>query len=497
MADMFETLDTCPVPVIVRVQGAALGGGMGLCAVGDLVIAESGANFGFTETRLGILPAVISPFVIAKIGETPRARAVPVGRRFDAVRAQRIGLVHELVEGEASLDAAVDAAVDDVLAAGPTAARAAKAIVREVRGPVARLGEMAHRTGHRPPARERGGAGRLPRLRRERAGPGADRPGRVTALARRRHSVTGARRRARRWLERLAPRRSAGTSAGCGRRPRLEPRRWRAPRRRAAARDDDHSRAVRDRRLGVPPAAPWVIFGIPAGAFIDRHDRRRLSIGVNLLRALVLGCLAMTSRPARSRSRRSSWRCLLIGTAETFADNAGGALVATTVPKPGSGRELPALGYEHPDQPAPGTAARRAPVRVRDGAPVRARRGARAGRRRPRSPHRNAARCRRDPAEATPSPPRDRRRHALAVAESAGPGAVPDDLLFNVTFGAAMSCTCCWRGSGWGSTTRLRRAHHRGRDRRPDRRGAYPALERRFSLATLMRAGLGSRPSLT
>src|SRR4029453_5254413 len=70
MADMFETLDTCPVPVIVRAQGVAVGGGVGLCAVGDLGIAESGAKFGFTETRLGILPAVISPFVIAKIGET-------------------------------------------------------------------------------------------------------------------------------------------------------------------------------------------------------------------------------------------------------------------------------------------------------------------------------------------------------------------------------------------------------------------------------------------
>ena len=134
MADMFEAIDTCPVPVIVRVHGAALGGGMGLCAVGDIVVAESGARFGFTETRLGILPAVIAPFVIAKVGETHARALFPGGRRFDAVRAQRIGLVHEIVEGEAALDAAVDTAVADVLAAGPTAARAAKAIVREVRG---------------------------------------------------------------------------------------------------------------------------------------------------------------------------------------------------------------------------------------------------------------------------------------------------------------------------------------------------------------------------
>src|ERR1041385_57604 len=134
MADMFEQIDTCPVPVIARVQGAALGGGMGLCAASDVVIAESGARFGFTETRLGILPAVISPFVIAKIGESHARALFPGGRRFDAVRAQRMGLVHEVVEGLDALDAAVDQAVADVLASGPTAVRAAKAIVREVRG---------------------------------------------------------------------------------------------------------------------------------------------------------------------------------------------------------------------------------------------------------------------------------------------------------------------------------------------------------------------------
>jgi methylglutaconyl-CoA hydratase len=134
LADMFEALDTCDVPLIARVHGAALGGGMGLCAVADLVIAEAGTKFGFTETRLGILPAVIAPFVIAKIGETNARALFPGGRRFDAVRAQRIGLVHELVEGMDALDAGVDAAVGDLLAAGPTATRAAKAIVREVRG---------------------------------------------------------------------------------------------------------------------------------------------------------------------------------------------------------------------------------------------------------------------------------------------------------------------------------------------------------------------------
>ena len=134
MAEMFEAIDTCPVPVIARVHGVALGGGMGLLAVADIVIAESGTRFGFTETRLGILPAVISPFVVAKIGESHARALFPGGRRFDATRAARIGLVHEIVEGEAALDTAVETAIADLLAAGPTAARASKAIVREIRG---------------------------------------------------------------------------------------------------------------------------------------------------------------------------------------------------------------------------------------------------------------------------------------------------------------------------------------------------------------------------
>ncbi len=134
LSAMFDTIDRCPVPVIARVQGAALGGGMGLCAVSDLVIAEAGARFGFTETRLGILPAVIAPFVVAKIGETHARALFPGGRRFDATRAVRVGLVHEVVEGEAGLDRAVEAALADILAGGPTAVRAAKAIVREIRG---------------------------------------------------------------------------------------------------------------------------------------------------------------------------------------------------------------------------------------------------------------------------------------------------------------------------------------------------------------------------
>lgn len=134
LATMLETIDTCPVPVIARVQGAALGGGMGLCAVSDVVVATADATFGFTETRLGILPAVIGPYAIAKIGESQARALFLPGSRFGAARAERIGLVHEVVEDEAALDARIGALLEDLLAAGPTAVREAKALIRRLRG---------------------------------------------------------------------------------------------------------------------------------------------------------------------------------------------------------------------------------------------------------------------------------------------------------------------------------------------------------------------------
>ena len=134
MQAMFAVIDTCPVPVIARVQGAALGGGMGLCAVSDVVVASTDAQFGFTETTLGLLPAVIGPFVLAKIGESQARALFPSGERFGADRAQRIGLVHELVNDEAALDRRIDELLDALRAAGPSAARAAKRLVRELRG---------------------------------------------------------------------------------------------------------------------------------------------------------------------------------------------------------------------------------------------------------------------------------------------------------------------------------------------------------------------------
>jgi len=133
MQAMFAVIDACPVPVIARVHGAALGGGMGLCAVADIVVATAGTTFGFTETKLGIIPAVISTFVLPKIGES-HARALFIsGRRFDAAHAMAIGLVHEVVDDEPSLDARVEALLDELRSAGPTAARSAKSLVRELR----------------------------------------------------------------------------------------------------------------------------------------------------------------------------------------------------------------------------------------------------------------------------------------------------------------------------------------------------------------------------
>jgi methylglutaconyl-CoA hydratase len=127
---MLTAIDTCPAPVVARVQGAALGGGMGLCAVADVVLAAADARFGFTEVKLGILPAIISPFVLARIGKGHARALFMTGERFDAERALRIGLVHEVLPDEAALDARVDAVVDELLGAGPTAVRAAKSLVR-------------------------------------------------------------------------------------------------------------------------------------------------------------------------------------------------------------------------------------------------------------------------------------------------------------------------------------------------------------------------------
>src|SRR4029079_2966622 len=108
-------VDSCPAPVVARVQGFALGGGSGLVACSDIVVAQPGTTFGFTEVRLGIIPAVISPFVFAKIGTGAARRFFLTGERLDAEAAQRIGLVDEVAD---DLDAAVEAFVGEILKSG-------------------------------------------------------------------------------------------------------------------------------------------------------------------------------------------------------------------------------------------------------------------------------------------------------------------------------------------------------------------------------------------
>jgi methylglutaconyl-CoA hydratase len=133
LSQMFDQLDTLPIPLIGRIHGAALGGGSGLAAVCDVVVAEDSTVFGFTEVKLGILPAVISPFVLAKIGRSAARELFLTGARFSAARAREIGLVHRVVPA-AGLDDAVASCIQDVLTAGPEAVTAAKKLIREVAG---------------------------------------------------------------------------------------------------------------------------------------------------------------------------------------------------------------------------------------------------------------------------------------------------------------------------------------------------------------------------
>lgn len=130
---MFAAIDALPVPVVGRVHGAALGGGAGLAAVCDIVVAEDSAVFGFTEVKLGILPAVISPFSLAKIGRSAARELFLTGARFPAARAREIGLVHAVVPAH-ELDSTVAAYVRELLTAAPEAVTAAKALIREVWG---------------------------------------------------------------------------------------------------------------------------------------------------------------------------------------------------------------------------------------------------------------------------------------------------------------------------------------------------------------------------
>ena len=148
---MLEAIDTCPAPVVARIQGYCLGGGCGLAAAVDVALAAEDATFGFSEVKLGIVPAVISPFVLPRIGSGPARRYFLTGERFDAGTAFRLGLVHEVAS---DLDGAVESLVAELLTSGPEAVRAAKRVIRDRPG-----GEQAAHVAAGLRAGEEGQAG--------------------------------------------------------------------------------------------------------------------------------------------------------------------------------------------------------------------------------------------------------------------------------------------------------------------------------------------------
>lgn len=131
LAQMFDTINTCPKPVIGLINGAALGGGVGLIACCDIVVAASTAVFGLTEVKLGLIPATISPYVVAKIGAAQSRRFMLTAERFDAATAKAIGLVHEVAT---SIDAAAQPLIGALLANGPDAMADTKRLIRDVDG---------------------------------------------------------------------------------------------------------------------------------------------------------------------------------------------------------------------------------------------------------------------------------------------------------------------------------------------------------------------------
>jgi methylglutaconyl-CoA hydratase len=130
LQEMLATIDNCPVPVVAAVHGAALGGGMALCCVADITLATADAIFGFTEVKLGLIPAAISPFVLTRIGEGPARELFLTGERFGSERALRIGVVSEVLPDQAALDARVTAILKEIETAAPESVRNAKVLIR-------------------------------------------------------------------------------------------------------------------------------------------------------------------------------------------------------------------------------------------------------------------------------------------------------------------------------------------------------------------------------
>lgn len=131
LAEMFRIIAGCPRPTIARVNGAAMGGGMGLVAVCDIAVASSAAVFAASEVRLGLIPSTIAPYVVRAIGPRQASRLFVTGERIDAAHAERIGLVHEVAEPE-QLDACLQLIVDNLLAGAPGAQTGAKKMIDAV-----------------------------------------------------------------------------------------------------------------------------------------------------------------------------------------------------------------------------------------------------------------------------------------------------------------------------------------------------------------------------
>jgi methylglutaconyl-CoA hydratase len=134
LAEMLRRIADCPKPVIARVQGPAYGGGVGLIAACDMAVATFETRFALTEVRRGVIPAVIGPHVLAAIGERHARRYMLTAERFSAAEAYRIGLIHEMVADEASLDDAVGEWIDAILKNGPHALAECKTLIRSVSG---------------------------------------------------------------------------------------------------------------------------------------------------------------------------------------------------------------------------------------------------------------------------------------------------------------------------------------------------------------------------
>lgn len=130
--DMVHAVRSCPVPVVARVNGSAVGGGAGLVAASDVAVGVRDAQFGFTEVKLGLIPAVISPFVMDRIGRSHCYRYFLTGERFDASRAREMGLLQEVVSSVEELDQRVEQIARDVASNSPLAVQRCKQLVKNV-----------------------------------------------------------------------------------------------------------------------------------------------------------------------------------------------------------------------------------------------------------------------------------------------------------------------------------------------------------------------------